>query len=307
MADILIIGAGPAGLTAGIYAARAGYSALVLEKSIYGGQVSLTGDVDNYPTRPSIQGPQFAEDLHEHAKALGVELLFEEVKSLSLAGPVKTVTTGQAVHKARAVIVAAGAARRRLGVPGEEEFIGRGVSYCATCDAAFFRGKEVAIVGGGNTAFGDALFLSNHCKKVTLIHRRAAFRAQKVKQDALKARKNVEVIAPAAVRAIEGDAAVERLVLDVGGKACTIQVSGVFVSIGLVPETAFLEGQLPLAPSGYVPVGESCVTALPGVYVAGDLREKPLRQIVTAAADGAVAAVAAAEYLTELDEGSPSS
>ncbi len=296
MIDVLIVGAGPAGLTAAIYAARAGVSATVLEKGIYGGQVSLTGEVDNFPTRPMMQGADFANALYEHATAEGAEVRFEEVQALELDGEVKKITTPGRVYEARSVVLASGAAHRKLGCPGEAEFTGRGVSYCATCDGAFFKDKAVAVIGGGDTALDDALFLANHCKKVCVVHRRDAFRAQKAKQDALRGRDNVEMVLSATVKAIEGDTKVRRCVLLTPDGEQTLAVDGVFVAVGLDPQTALYRGILPLDAAGYVQAGEDCQTPLPGVFVAGDIRQKPLRQIVTAAADGAVAAVAAAAY-----------
>ncbi|MDL2294821.1 FAD-dependent oxidoreductase [Ruminococcaceae bacterium OttesenSCG-928-D13] len=302
MTDVMIIGAGPAGLTAAIYAARAGVSVQVFERSLYGGQVSLTAEVDNFPSRPGMEGVTFASDLYAHATAHGTEVLFDEVSAVELEGAVKKVTAGGKTHEGRAVIIAGGALRRKLGVPGEAEFAGRGVSYCATCDAAFFKDKTVAIVGGGDTALGDALFLSNHCKKVYLIHRRDEFRAEMIKQTAVRARENVEIVTPATVAAVEGGDVVERLQVDTPEGRRVIEVDGIFVAIGLAPDTALYQGRLPMDEIGYFEAAEDCLTPLPGVFVAGDCRQKPLRQIVTAAADGAVAAVAAAEYCNALNE-----
>lgn len=302
MTDVLIIGAGPAGLAAGIYAARAGVSVLIFEKNIYGGQISLTSEVDNYPALPGVNGADLANTLYEHATAQGAQVEFETVQAVQLDGEVKRITTNTKVYEGRTVIIAGGAARKRLGCPGEEEFTGRGVSYCATCDAAFFKGKTVAIAGGGNTALGDALFLANHCKKVYLVHRREAFRGQKVLQNAVRCRENIEIVVPATITAIEGGKAVERCRLDTPGGPRTLEIDGLFVAVGLQPETTIYQGILPLDPAGYIQAGEDCATPLPGVFVAGDLRQKPLRQVVTAAADGAVAAVAAAEYCNAQDE-----
>lgn len=305
MTDILIIGAGPAGLTAAIYAARAGVSVLVLEKSIYGGQVSLTSEVDNFPTRQGIQGADFANDLYEQATKQGAEVRFEEVQAVELDSEVKRVTTAEKVYEARTVILAAGASHRKLNCPGEEKFLGRGVSYCATCDAAFFRDKVVAIAGGGDTALGEALFLSNNCKHVYLIHRRDSFRGQKAKQDAIRTRANIEPVLSSYVTAIDGDTKVTGCIVETPEGSRRLDVDGVFVAIGLDPQTSLYRGILPLDTAGYIMAGEDCATPLSGVFVAGDLRRKPLRQIVTAAADGAVAAVSAAEYCNALDENLP--
>ncbi|MFV0412051.1 MAG: thioredoxin-disulfide reductase [Oscillospiraceae bacterium] len=294
MTDILIIGAGPAGLTAAIYGARAGLSVLVFDKNMYGGQIILTSDVENYPSIQKISGPDLAINLYSHATSLGVEVRFEEVTSVDLKGKVKTVTTPQGVYEGHTVIVASGASRRHLGCPGEEEFVGRGVSYCATCDAAFFKGKDVAIVGGGSTALEDALFLSNHCNKVVLIHRRDSFRGEKLLQDAIKKRDNIEVLYSSTVSSIQGGNTVESCVVNTPEGEKAIPISGIFVAIGLVPETGMFSSQIEVNAEGYFVAGEDCATSLPGVFVAGDLRAKPLRQIITAASDGAVAAVAAA-------------
>lgn len=296
MTDVLIIGAGPAGLSAAIYAARAGVSVLVLEKSIYGGQISQTSELDNYPTRQGVDGATFANDLYEHATAQGAQVLFEEVVTVEFGAQIKTATTDQAVHKARTVILALGAAHRKLGCPGEEKFAGRGVSYCATCDGAFFREKVVAIVGGGDTALGEALFLSNICKKVYLIHRRDSFRAQKASQDAIASRKNIELMMSSAIENIEGDAKVASCVVKTPNGNKVLDVDGIFVAVGQNPQTQLFKDILALNEGGYIDAQEDCKTNIPGIFVAGDLRKKPLRQVVTAVCDGAVAAVAAAEY-----------
>lgn len=303
MTDVLIVGAGPAGLTAAIYAARAGMKVVVFDKNAYGGQVSLTSEVDNYPGLPGVNGVDFATYLYSHAVSQGAEVRFEEVQALGLDGDVKKLTTHERVYEGRTVIFAGGARRRKLEVPGEEQFTGKGVSYCATCDAAFFRGRVVAIVGGGDTALTDALFLSNNCEKVYLIHRREGFRAARVKQEALRSRDNIEVMPNSRITRIEGIERVERCLAETPEGERHLAVAGVFVAIGLVPQTEILKGLLPLDIEGYVEAGEDCATTLPGVWVAGDVRQKPLRQISTAAADGAMAGVAAAEYCNAADEG----
>ncbi len=296
MLDVVIVGAGPAGLTAAIYAARAGMKVLVLEKGIYGGQIALTSEVDNYPGAKGISGVNFAMDLYNHATGQGADIRFEEVLGMELAGEVKKVRTAKETYECRAVILAGGAKRRLLGVPGEEEYTGHGVSYCATCDGAFFRGKTVAIVGGGDTALSDALYLANNCEKVYLIHRRESFRAARAEQNAVRGRENIEILYSTTVERIEGMDRVERIIVNGPDGSKSLAVSGVFVAIGLVPETALLKGVLPLTDDGYVKAHEDCHTHIKGVWVAGDLRDKPLRQVVTATADGAVAAVAAGEY-----------
>ncbi|MDL2253126.1 FAD-dependent oxidoreductase [Ruminococcaceae bacterium OttesenSCG-928-I18] len=297
MTDIIIVGAGPAGLTAAIYAARAGMQVVVFDKSVYGGQVSLTSEVDNYPGVQGLAGADFATNLYTHAVSQGAEVRFEEVTDVDITAKVKTVTTSTGKYESKALIFAGGASRKKLGVPGEETFMGHGVSFCATCDAAFFREKTVAIVGGGDTALSDALFLANNCEKIYLIHRRGSFRAAHAEQEAVRARENIEVLYSTTVERIEGIDRVERIIVNTPEGNKTLAVSGIFIAIGLEPETSLFKGHLPLNEKGYVLAQEDCSTPFEGVWVAGDLREKPLRQIVTAAADGAVAAVAASEYL----------
>lgn len=298
MYDILIVGGGPAGLTASLYAARAGFSVLVLEKFAEGGQVATTAVVDNYPGLPNVFGADLAQKLTEHARGAGVEFAAGEAQGFELDGPVKRVKTQDRTYEAKAVILAQGTRRRKLNVPGEEEFLGRGVSYCATCDGNFFRGRPVAVIGSGNTALGDTLELAGICKNVTLIFRHE--RPKAVPSDIEKAEKlkNVEFIPNSEAARIEGGQKVERLVLRsrVDGTERTLPVSGVFVAVGVLPNSSALEKVLPLS-GGYVEADESCKTPIPGVFVAGDLRKKRLLQIVTAVSDGANAAWSAQEYL----------
>lgn len=296
MTDVLIVGAGPAGLTAAIYAMRAGLSAMAFDKNMYGGQMVLTSEIQNYPSIMQAEGVELASNMYNHATRLGAQIRFEEVTGVELTGKVKRVHTMEGVYEGRSIILAGGATRRKLGCPGEQEYIGRGVSYCATCDAAFYKDKTVAIVGGGSTALEDALFLSNHCKKVYLIHRRDEFRGEKVLQKAIAERENIEVVFFATVHEITGGEKVEQLLLNTKEGPRTLKVDGVFVAIGLVPESTLYGELLPVDEAGYVAAGENCATPIEGVYVAGDLRAKPLRQIITACADGAVAAVGAAAF-----------
>mgnify|MGYP000896845217 FL=1 len=295
MYDIIIIGGGPAGLSAAIYARRAGVSVLVLEQTMYGGQMMNTPEVENYPGVPLMGGADLAVEFYRQAADLGAEILLEGVESLDLTGEVKRVRTAGGEHEGKTVILANGAKRRKLGCPGKELFAGRGVSYCATCDGAFFKGKEVAIVGGGNTALEDALFLSNHCTAVHLIHRRDQFRGGKILADAVLARANIQVHYDAAVEEIHGSAKVEAVTLRnlKTDERTRLPVAGVFVAVGLEPENGFVAGQVDLDKAGYILAGEDCKTNLPGVYAAGDTRTKTVRQIITAAADGAVAAIEA--------------
>lgn len=300
--DILIIGAGPAGLTAALYAKRYGLTPVVLEETIYGGQVVNTPEVENYPGIKHISGAELSMALYEQVDALEVEIRLEGVTECSLSGNVKTVTTtaGETLE-APAVIVANGARRRKLDCTGEERLSGRGVSYCATCDGSFYRGKTVAIVGGGNTALEDALFLANLCTEVHLVHRRDEFRGNKILVDALKKRENIIIHYNSIVTEITGEAVVSGITLQNAKTKTTeaLAVSGVFVAVGLVPENSLFAGQLELDGAGYIVAGEDCKTNLAGVYVAGDTRTKALRQIITAAADGAVAAFEASNMINE--------
>lgn len=293
MTDLIILGAGTAGLSAAIYAVRAGLSLRLLETSLPGGQILNSPDVDNYPGIPSISGFDFVQNLTAHAAGLGVEPEFTAVSRADLAGEIKRIHTGREILESRAVILATGASHRSLGCPGEAEFRGKGVSYCATCDGAFFRGKDVAVVGGGNTALEDALFLANLCRRVYLIHRREEFRAQQAAVNAVRSRENIQLVLGEQVEKISGDKQVSAVTLKSGRE---LPVSGVFIAVGLAPNTALFEGQLDLD-NGYIRAGEDCHTSLPGVFAAGDVRTKPLRQLITAAADGAVAAVEAGKYL----------
>ncbi len=293
MTDLIILGAGTAGLSAAVYAVRAGLSLRLLESGLCGGQILNSPDVDNYPGIPSISGFDFVQNLTAHAAGLGVEPEFAAVSQVELAGEIKRVHTGREILEARAVILATGASHRSLGCPGEAEFQGRGVSYCATCDGAFFRGKDVAVVGGGNTALEDALFLANLCRRVYLIHRREEFRAQQSAVEAVRSRENIELVLGEQVEKISGDKLVSAVTLKSGRE---LPVSGVFIAVGLAPNTGLFADQVELE-NGYILAGENCHTSLPGVFAAGDVRTKPLRQLITAAADGAVAAVEAGKYL----------
>lgn len=298
MTDVIILGAGTAGLSAAIYAVRAGLSVRLLENGVCGGQILNSPDVDNYPGIPSISGFDFVQNLSGHAESLGVKPESVIVKSVELAGTVKKVHTGNETIESHTMILATGASHRKLGCPGEDTFQGRGVSYCATCDGAFFRGKDVAIVGGGNTALEDAFFLANSCRTVYLIHRREGFRAHQSVVDAVRARENIRLVLNATVDEILGDQFVTGVKLKntQNGTISQLDVSGVFVAVGLNPNTDLFEGQLDLD-GGYIRAGEDCHTSVEGVFAAGDVRTKPLRQLVTAAADGAVAAVEAGKYL----------
>ena len=299
MTDICIIGAGVAGLTAAIYARRAGLSCVVLEKNIYGGQMAESAQIDNYPGMPATDGVTIANAVYEQAAAQGAEVLFEAVESVT-AGERFTVRTTAGTHEARAVIIAGGAKRRLLGCDGEERLSGKGVSYCATCDGAFFRGKTVAVNGGGNTALEDALFLANLCEKVYLIHRRDEFRADRVLVEAALRHDRIETVMDAQVSAITGDRTVDGLEIAFrDGSSRRLEVSGIFIAIGLVPDNGMFAELVELDGSGYIVAGETGETSREGVFAAGDCRTKQLRQIVTAASDGANAAFSAAAWLAK--------
>lgn len=295
--DVMIIGGGPAGLTAGLYAARAGLKAVLLEQMFVGGQASTTDKLENYPGFPEgIGGPELMMQFEQQASAMGLEIRYEAAEALFLTEKIKRARTMSGDIEAKTAIVCMGAGRKLLGVPGEERFTGRGVSYCATCDGAIYRGKEVAVVGGGDTAMEDALYLSNICKKVTLIHRRDAFRAVGRQVENVLSRENVEVLYNSRVERIEkGDAGVV-LHLNEGRE---LNAAAVFVAIGTRPESALIAGQIECDRDGFALAGEDTKTNLDGVFAAGDLRKKPLRQVITAASDGAVAAYEAIAYLQE--------
>ena len=299
--DLVIIGSGPAGLSAAIYARRARLHALVLEKEmISGGQVLTTEEVDNYPGLPGMNGFALGPKFREHADALGAVFAEDEVVKISRTKDVIEVEGREKSYKTKTVIIATGAMHRKLGVFGEEELAGMGVSYCATCDGAFFRKKTVAVVGGGDVAIEDAVFLSRMCEKVYLIHRRDELRGAKVLQERLFALENVEVIWDSVVEKIEGTEKVEGLCLKnvKSGQALHLAVNGVFIAVGIKPLSSAFEGVVEME-NGYIRAGEDGKTSVPGIFAAGDVRTKALRQIITAAADGANAVTSVERYLNE--------
>ncbi len=301
------MGAGPAGLAAVIYALRGGVRAVVLNKGLWGGQVAITSQVENYPAVEKLPGYAFADKLYKLALAQGADVRQEEALQVALQGRVKRVKTAKEEYQAQAVILASGAKRRLLGCPGEERLTGKGVSYCATCDGAFFRQKAVAVVGGGNTALEEALFLSNLCSRVVMAVRGEAFRGERPLIDAVLERENIQPLFGHTVTEILGDKKVTGLLVqDKSSKnEKELPVQGVFIAIGLQPETRLFQDQLQTDANGYLLAGEDCETSLPGVYAAGDNRQKPLRQIITAAADGAVAASRAVDYINRLKHKAP--
>ena len=296
MYDIIIIGAGTAGLTAGIYATRAGKSVLILEQKTYGGQIINTPDIENYPGIAHVSGFQFAQGLYDQATALGVTYKVEKVLSVAV-GNSKSVKTTEGEYTCKAVIIATGAKNRPLGLDRESELTGAGVSYCATCDGAFFRNKEVAVIGGGNTALEDAAFLSNYCSKVYIIHRRDEFRGDKKDVDALKAKENVEFVLDSVPTELLGEDMINGIrVKNVKtDETRDLAVKGVFIAIGQMPDNQAFADIVKLDDQGYIIADESCETGTEGVFAAGDCRTKSVRQLTTAAADGAVAALAAAK------------
>ena len=301
--DMLIIGGGPAGYTAALYGARAGLSVLVIEKLSAGGQIALSPLVENYPGfEEGIDGYTLGEKMLAGAERFGAETLLAEVIGVSLAGEVKTVETTEGTILGRTVVLATGADAKSLGLPKEKELLGRGISHCAACDGMFYKGKTVAIVGGGNTAAADALQLSRICKKVILIHRRDTLRATKIYHQPLMDAENVEFRWNSSVTELLSDGRLTGLRVQnlTTGEESILECEGLFVSIGRSPNTDLVQGQLELDGAGYIVADESTRTSLPGVFAAGDVRTKELRQVITAAADGASAAHHAEAYLASL-------
>lgn len=297
MYDVIILGAGPAGLTAGIYAARGGLNTVIVESSAVGGQASLTAEIENYPGFESVNGFELVSIMQAQCDRLGVTFVFDSPVNVSLEGEVKRVTTAASgTLEARTVIIATGALPRTLGLPNESALMGGGVSYCATCDGAFFRGKPVAVVGGGNTAVEDALYLLKFASDVWLIHRRDALRADAILADRVKS-SGVKIVWDSVVTELVGENKLRALTLKnvKTGELSSLAVNGVFIAVGQTPSTAGLTGVE--LDGGYIVTDEEMRTALPGVFAAGDVRKKSLRQVVTATADGAIAAESAIKYL----------
>ncbi len=304
MIDVLIIGAGPAGLSAAIYTERAGKHAVCLEAMTVGGQIVNTPDIANYPGIKKISGFEFSMGLYEQATELGADVIYEKavkIRESSDEGQkfFTVLTESGKEFAARSVIIATGAKNRLLGIDKEETLTGRGVSYCATCDGAFFRGKDVAVNGGGNTALEDALFLLNYCRKVYLIHRRSEFRGEPQNLEAIKDKPNIEFVLDSTITELKGDRNLEAVVVKNKntGELREIPVAGLFIAIGQEPDNGAFSDMAALDEKGYIIADESCTTKIPGVFVAGDCRTKAVRQLTTAASDGAVAALAACSYL----------
>jgi thioredoxin reductase (NADPH) len=301
--DVIVIGSGPAGYTAAIYAARAQLKPLVFEGSQFGGALMTTTEVENYPGfRDGITGPELMDEMREQALRFGADLRMEDVDAVSLDGPVKSVTVGDETHQARAVILAMGAAARHLGVPGEEALIGMGVSTCATCDGFFFRDQDIAVVGGGDSAMEEATFLTRFARSVTLVHRRDEFRASKIMLERARANEKIKFLTNTAVTAIEGDPKVTgiRLRNTVTGEDSALAVTGVFVAIGHDPRSDLVRGQVDVDPEGYVLVkGSTTSTSIEGVFASGDLVDHTYRQAITAAGSGCAASIDAERWLAE--------
>ena len=297
--DIVIVGAGTAGLSAAIYAVRAGKSVIVLEATTHGGQIVNTPEVENYPGIQKISGFEFANNLYKQAKSLGAEVIYEKVIGIEVNGEEKIVHTTKEDYQAKAVILATGAKNRPLGLEHEKEWIGAGISYCATCDGMFYRGKDVAVAGGGNTALEDAIFLTNYCRKVYLIHRRDAFRGEEKLLQTLKEKPNVEFVLNANITRLIGEDGVDGVEVEDKNthEKRVIDVMGLFVAIGQMPENSEFINVVDLDKGGYIEAKEDCKTKTKGIFTAGDCRTKKVRQLATAASDGAIAALAACEYI----------
>lgn len=299
MADIIIVGAGPAGLSAAIYARRAGMNTVVYEAESYGGQIINTPEIENYPAIAKISGFDFADGLYKQAEALGAEIKFDKVTEIRpVEGGFEVATEYSGTETCKAVVLAVGAKNRHMGIAREEELTGKGVSYCATCDGAFYKGKTVAVTGGGNTAVEDAIYLCGMAEKVYLVHRRNEFRAEDTLVNAAKAIDNLEFITPYVVKELKGEPKLSSVILEnrEDGSEKELTVDGLFVAIGQEPATASFKDLVTLS-GGYIEAGEDCRTNVPGIFAAGDGRTKKVRQLTTACADGAVAALAAVDFI----------
>lgn len=297
MYDVIIIGGGPSGMTAALYSLRAGRKTLILEEKMFGGQMAETSVIENMPGSPDTQGWELAMKFSSQVEAMHPEVCYERVTQLVPHEGFTQVCTENHCYQGRKIILAMGVQRRRLNVPGETEFSGRGVGWCAVCDGAFYRGKTVAVVGGGNTALEDALYLSGICEKVYLIVRKSSLRGEQVLKQRVHHQENIEILFDTTVASIQGVDTVSSLTLNHLGTQRMIEVSGVFIAIGLSPNRTLYEGVVKTAPSGHIVAGEDCRTSHPGIFAAGDIRTKEIRQIVTAISDGAIAAELAGREL----------
>ncbi len=302
MYDIIVIGAGPAGLTAALYALRADKSVLVLEKATFGGQITYSPQIENYPGFATMSGNEFAEKLIDQVLGQGAEIEMETVTGIRDNGATKTVITEDGEHEAKAVIIATGVKHRQTGLPNENELVGEGISYCAVCDGAFFKGQTVAVLGGGNSALQEAVLLSEGCEKVYVIQNLDYFTGEARLVEKLKTKDNVEFVMGTVISALNGKGSLESLTLrkECDGSESELKVNGLFVAIGLIPNNSAFADIVGLDDWGYIDSDESCVTKTSGVFVAGDCRKKQIRQITTATADGSVAALAACRYIDSL-------
>ena len=301
--EVIIIGGGPAGLTAGLYCGRAGLRTLLIERAMLGGQVSLCSMIENYPGFPSgISGAELAGRFEDHAKKFGVEIVWGEVQNITVEGSLKKVDLTDKSFAARAVIIATGTEPKKLGIPGEDEFRGMGVSYCATCDGAFYKDKRIAVIGGGNSAISEALFLTRFASEVCIVHRRAALRADKILADRAMADPKIDIVWDCVPKKITGATSVEALEIEnvLTKKISTIKADGVFIYIGEKPNISIIKGSVNLSPDGSIIVTGAMETSKDGIFAAGDVCKKHLRQIATAAGDGAVAADSARKYLENM-------
>ena len=301
--QLIIIGGGPAGLSAGLYASRAKIDTLLIEKAGLGGRIVNAELVENYPGFPQgISGSELGDLIAQQATKYGLQTIYAEVKGLGIRGDEKVVSTGEGEYRVKAVIIAGGSEYSKLAVPGEEEYTGKGVSYCAMCDGAFFRDQVIAVVGGGNVALNDALFLTRFASRVIIIHRRDQLRATKILQDRAFANPKIGFLWDTVVESIIGDKLVKEIRLRniKTGKTSSLAVSGIFVAVGLHPNTGYLKGLLTLDEGGFIPVSGQMETGVPGVFAAGDIRAGSIRQVVSAAGDGATAAIAAERFLSSM-------
>ncbi|MCM3745334.1 thioredoxin-disulfide reductase [Sporosarcina luteola] len=303
--DVIIIGAGPAGMTAAVYTSRGSLSTLMLERGIPGGQMANTEEIENYPGFETILGPDLSTKMFEHAKAFGAEYAYGDVTEIIDEGNLKIIKAGKKEYKARAIIITTGAEYRKMGVPGEKELTGRGVSYCAVCDGAFFKGKEIVVIGGGDSAVEEGGYLTRFANKVTIIHRRDELRAQKILQDRAFANDKIDFIWNSTVKQVnekDGKIGSVTLVSTVDDTETVMDTEGMFVYIGMDPLTAPFKSLGILDEHGYIVTNEEMETSVPGIYAAGDVRQKTLRQVVTATGDGSIAAQACQKYIEELEE-----
>ncbi len=299
MYDIIVVGAGPAGLTAALYARRQNKTVLVLEKNSFGGQTVFSPKIENYPGFIEMSGMEFSDKLVEQVLAQGADLELEGAESITVNENSFTVKTEYGEHEAKAVILACGARHRMLGLEGEEDYVGNGISFCAVCDGAFYKDKTVAVIGGGNSALQEALLLSETCKQVHVIQNLSTLTGEEKLVEAIHAKDNVDVTYDTVVTGLEGDGELKAILLknQKDGTESRLEPDGMFVAIGLIPDNDVAKGVIPLDAYGYIPADESCLTTTPGIYVAGDCRTKKIRQIATAIADGATAALAACKYV----------